>query len=227
MSSGWELLHCANHPERIALERCEVCRTPLCAYCLFYTEDGQRLCATHAAEARARGVAVEEPAAYAGQLVGAQAGALRKQKRGGEDDAHLYKGNSNDLLSLFGVVLGLISMGMCCGAAYCMPVVGFVFSLIALFNAKDSYDPKRTRKFGVIGLILSGVWVLVIVACIALYSASLSTVFQTVRWGALTPYYQTTPWTPTATPTATPAPHADLSDAADVRFATPAPPAPF
>ena len=38
--SGWETLNCENHPERIALERCEVCNKPLCAYCLYYTGDG-------------------------------------------------------------------------------------------------------------------------------------------------------------------------------------------
>jgi len=226
MTSGWEPLHCANHPDRIALERCEVCGAPLCAYCLFYTEDGQRLCATHAAEARARGVAVEEPAAYAEQLLGAQTGALRKQQRGGADDAHLYKGNSNDLLGLLGMVIGLISMGMCCGASYCMPVVGFVFSLIALLNAKDSHDPRRTRKFGLIGLLLSGIWVAVIVACIALYSASLAPMIQTVRWGTPPPYIQPIPAVP-PTETPTPTPPADLSNAAVAPAATPDSPLPF
>ncbi len=226
MTSGSDPLHCVNHPDRIALERCEVCRKPLCAYCLFYTEDGQRLCAAHAAEARARGVAIEEPAAYAEQLLGAQAGALRKQKRGGEDDAHLYKGNSNDLLGLLGMVLGLISVGACCGAAYCMPLVGFVFSLIALLNAKDSFDPKRTRKLGLIGLLLSGVWVVVLVGCIALYSSALAPVVQTVRWGNITPYLQSVPSVP-PTETATATPPADLSNAAAPFTATPDPSAAF
>ena len=59
--SDWETLNCEFHPERIALERCEVCGKALCAYCLYYTEDGQRLCAEHAESARAMGVQVDEP----------------------------------------------------------------------------------------------------------------------------------------------------------------------
>ena len=93
----WETLNCANHPDRIALERCEVCGKPLCAYCLYYTGDGQRLCQDHADEARLMGVHIEEPAAYADQLIGAQIGALRKQKRGeSAGDGSLYLSTMGD-----------------------------------------------------------------------------------------------------------------------------------
>jgi len=110
--SGWDTLNCTNHPDRIALERCEVCGKPLCAYCLYYTDDGQRLCKDHADEARSMGVQIEEPAAYADQLIGAQIGAIRKHKRGEQADGEkLYKGNSNDLVSLIGLLTGVISVG--------------------------------------------------------------------------------------------------------------------
>ncbi|NDJ79195.1 MAG: hypothetical protein GYB65_23340, partial [Chloroflexi bacterium] len=78
--SDWETLNCHYHPDRIAIERCEVCGRPLCAYCLYYAEDGTRLCEEHAETAQQAGMAVEEPGAYAEQLIGAQVGMQRKQK---------------------------------------------------------------------------------------------------------------------------------------------------
>jgi hypothetical protein len=178
----WETLNCANHPDRIALERCEVCGKPLCAYCLYYTDDGQRLCQDHADQARLMGVQIEAPAAYADQLVGAQIGALRKHKRGEAADGRtLYRGNSHDLLGLIGLLVGAISLGACCGAGYCLPVVGLVLSLVAVLNAKSAYDPRRTRRLGLIGLAVSGMWVLVIAACIAVYGASLGPTLIGIR----------------------------------------------
>jgi hypothetical protein len=212
--SGWETLNCENHPDRIALERCEACHKPLCAYCLYYTEDGQRLCQQHAEEARARGLRIEEPGVYAEQLIGAQAGAVRKEKRGrAASDEELYKGNSNDLMALIGMLVGVISVGACCGGGYCLPLVGFVLSLIALLNAKKSYDPKRTRRLGIIGLLLSGVWVVVIAGCIFLYGLSLSSMFSNLSNPNF--YVATFSWpgsgstdtpTPSPTVTATPSP---------------------
>jgi len=164
---GWDVLNCENHPDRIALERCEVCGKPLCAYCLYYTADGQRLCAEHAEQARRMGVQIEEPATYAEQLIGAQAGIAGKRKRADDDD-NLYRGNSNDLTALVGLLIGLFSLGMCCGTGYCLPVAGFVLSLVAVINAKDAHDPRRTRKFGLIGMLVSGVWVAAIALCVGL-----------------------------------------------------------
>jgi hypothetical protein len=177
--SSWETLQCENHPERIALERCEVCHKPLCAYCLYYTEDGQRLCHEHAEEARARGLRIEEPGTYAAQLIGAQAGATRKEERGrAANDDELYRGNSNDLMAFVGLMIAAISAAACCGGAYCLPLVGFVLSLVAVINAKKSYDPRRTRRLGAIGLLLSSVWVVVIAGCILMYGLSVSSLLN-------------------------------------------------
>lgn len=224
--SGWETLNCGNHPDRIALERCEVCHKPLCAYCLYYTEDGQRLCHEHAEEARLRGLSVEEPDAYAAQLIGAQAGATRKEKRGRKaSDEELYRGNSNDLMALIGLLVGGVSVAACCGGGYCLPLVGFVLSLVALINAKKSFDPRRTRRLGVIGLLLSGVWVAAIAACFLIYGLSFSSILSnfpksnfyvaTISWssgggGSGSSQSTDTP-VPSPTVTATPAAEVDSS----------------
>ncbi len=201
---GWDTLNCVNHPERMAIERCEVCNVPLCAYCLYYTEDGQRLCALHAEQARRRGLHVEEPGAYAEQLIGAQAGAVGKHKRAARDgDGQLYRGNSHDLFGLIGLLVGGISLLSCCGMGYCLPVIGFLLSLVAVINARHAYDPARTRKLGVAGLLLSGVWVLLIGACILFYGVSLQRM--------VTASFQTGPvqvwgWPPSDTPAPTSTP---------------------
>lgn len=209
-------LTCANHPDRIALEQCEVCDKPLCAYCLYYTEDGQRLCAEHARRARQLGLRIEEPALYADQLLGAQAGADRKHKREREHQATgLYTGNSTDLLGLIGLLIGAISLIACCGAGYCLPVVGFVFSLVALINARHAVDPRRTRRLGIVGMLVSGVWVILIAACIAVYGLSLSSALVTFR--SATWYFPTASQvtdTPTPSPTSEIAMPDDVANAA-------------
>ncbi len=211
--SGWESLHCINHPERVALERCEVCHKPLCAYCLYYTGDGQRLCQEHAEEARLRGAQVEEPGAYAEQLIGAQVGASGKVKRGQQaTDDNLYRGNSHDVTSFIGMLLALITAASCCGAGYCLPIVAFVLSLVGLLNAGKAFDPRRTRKYSLIGLLVSGGFVLVIVGCIALYSMSFTTLIRSASnsswWPTVVPLVTDTP-TPTSTPVITPSPTPD------------------
>lgn len=208
----WDTLNCANHPDRPAIERCEVCGTPLCAYCLYYTEDGQRLCAQHAEEARRRGLAVEEPGAYAGQLIGAQAAVVGKRKRWQPDgDDSLYRGNSHDLLALVGLLVGVISLTACCGAFYCLPLVGLILSLIALLNAKHAYDPSRTRKLGVIGLLVSGVWVLLFAGCILTYGASLRAITTSVQTGPVQVWNLIPSDTPAPTPTPSPTPQSTLA----------------
>ncbi len=161
--SGWEreTLYCTNHPDRIALERCEVCHKPLCAYCLYYTEDGQRLCHEHAEEARLRGMSVEEPEAYAAQLIGAQVWRdTQRETRPDANDEDLYKGNSNDLMAFIGDAgRGVFGDDVLRRDVLSATGRGLILSLVALFNAKKSFDPKRTRRLGVIGLLLSGVWV--------------------------------------------------------------------
>ena len=223
--SGWDIANCVNPPDRIALERCEVCNKPLCAYCLYYTEDGQRLCAEHADQARRAGLRVEEPGAYAEQLIGAQAGIDFKRKRSAAAvDPGLYQGNSNDLMSLLGIVISVVSLAACCGGAYCLPLAGLVFSVIALINAKNAHDPSRTRKLGLVGVLVSGVWVLALAGCIAFYGftvqRAITTSFSGPGWQQLV-FPTATPASATDTPT--PTPTADESNASAFLYGTPAP----
>lgn len=213
--SGWETIGCVNHPDRLALERCEVCGKPLCAYCLYYTSDGQRLCAEHAEEARLRGIEVEDPASYATQLLGAQAGATHKRKHEDDNDG-LYRGNSNDLLGLIALLIAVVAMVSCGGGFYCLPPVGLILSLIAVLNAKKAHDPARTRRYGLIGLLVSSIWLLVVAACIVFFLAPLRTEQATITFPVVQPTLQ-----PTALPTITPTPGPVPDDADDVVLANP------
>jgi len=102
-----------------------------------------------------------------------------------------------------------VSLVMCCGAGYCLPLVGFVLSLIALINARRSLNPRRTRRMGVLGLLVSGVWVVIIAACIATYGLSISsavTAFRGAAWHWPTAVSATETPTPLPTPAPTPLP---------------------
>lgn len=213
--SGWETIGCANHPDRLALERCEVCGKPVCAYCLYYTADGQRLCADHAEEARLRGMVVEDPAAYSQQLLGAQADVAHKRKRQGESDG-LYRGNSHDLLGLIALLIAIIALVSCGGGFYCLPPIGLTLSLVAVLNAKKAHDPARTRRHGLIGLLVSAIWLLVVAACIVFFLAPLRTEQATIVF----PLVQPTA-VPTAPPTLTPTPGPVRDDVDDVILANP------
>lgn len=212
----WETLNCVNHPDRPAIERCEVCGKPLCAYCLYYTEDGQRLCDRHAEEARRRGLTIEEPGAYADQLIGAQAAMVGKRKRGSTNgDETLYRGNSHDLGALVAMLIGLISLTACCGGFYCLPPVGLILSLLALLNAKHAYDPSRTRKLGFIGLAATGVWVVLIAGCFLIYGASMSAITTSVQSGPVQVWNMFPSATPRPTDTPTPSPTPEVAQTAE------------
>ncbi|MCZ2095477.1 MAG: hypothetical protein AAGU78_07405 [Chloroflexota bacterium] len=215
--SGWETIGCANHPDRLALERCEVCAKPVCAYCLYYTADGQRLCAEHADEARLRGIAVEDPASYAGQLLGAQAGAVQKRKRDDESDG-LYRGNSTDVLGLIALLIAIIALVSCGGGLYCLPPMGFILSLLAVINAKKAHDPARTRRYGLIGLLVSALWLLLIGACILLFIAPLRAERTPPVFPTFQPYIA-----PSPTPTPSPTPPPDSQGAQDIILSYPSP----
>jgi hypothetical protein len=208
---------CTNHPERAAIEDCEVCGAPLCAYCLYYTSDGQRLCKQHADQAEAAGAFIRSPGVYSGGLIPAQVSA--NQPKSATSSA-LYEGNTPDVVALIGMLFGAVGLsilvpGVCCLVA----PVGFVLSLVALLGARDARNPKRTRTLAGIGIGLSGLWLLITAGCIWLYFAQIGFVMNNMQFIQLTlqvpgmqataaPYQAPTD-TPQArrlTPTASPSP---------------------
>jgi hypothetical protein len=185
-----EVIYCVNHPDRVAIERCEVCGDPLCGYCLYYTADGQRLCREHAHQAEAQGIFVIPPAVYAAGIIPAQARAsdvvagpsdldFRPKGPKSSEPTVLYRGNNNDLTAFVSLLTGLFALVTVCSFGLCspaIPIIGFLLSIMALLNAKQAVDPKRTRQQAFIGLGITGVIGLFVLLCIGLYFAAL--------WGA-------------------------------------------
>ncbi|MBI5929328.1 MAG: hypothetical protein HY862_08475 [Chloroflexi bacterium] len=186
-----ETTYCENHSDRAAIEHCEICNKALCGYCLYYTVDGQRLCKEHALQAEAQGVQVIPPAVYAAGIIPAQArasesatpseevGGGRKTKGAVTGKRVMYQANNNDVMGLVALVVSVIGMSMCCGAGVCLPLVGFFMSILALINAKDAVDTKRTRQQAFIGLGASGLLGLGFLACIGFYAVGIISAFQT------------------------------------------------
>src|SRR5450432_408421 len=197
---------CINHPERAAVESCEVCLNPLCAYCLYYTSDGQRLCKTHAEQAAASGAYIRAPGNYAEQLIGAQLEASRNQVA----QHAAYEGDAVDVLALVGMVLGIVSVMLCIPGICCaVGPLGMVFSVVALVGAKNAHDPSRTRTMAGIGALLSALWIAVILICALSYAAQASTGIKLLNLNNLpitviAPQFGQPPIQLTDTPTAAP-----------------------
>lgn len=171
--------HCANHPRRAAVERCEVCGKSLCNFCLYYTDEGQRLCEEHARQAASQGLGFNPPETYGEGLLSAQARA-REETRTAEDTPFatqnkgvlsgplvLYRANNNDLMGFIGMFSSFLGALALCGGGVCIPFLGVILSITALVNAGDAVDKKRTRTQGIIGLLISGAIMLLMVGAIA------------------------------------------------------------
>ncbi len=158
------MANCVNHPERAAVEHCEVCGSPLCAFCLYYTSDGQRLCKLHADQAEAAGAFIRDPGTYAGGLLPAQVSASVKKH-----DVPLFEGNTPDVVALIALVLGLVSVSLCFPPVCCLiGPIGVILSLVALLGTKEARNVSRTRLMAGIGLTFSALWIMAF-ACFALW----------------------------------------------------------
>jgi hypothetical protein len=174
---------CINHPERTAVEHCEVCGSPLCAYCLYYTSDGQRLCKTHADQAEAAGAFVRSPEVYAGGLIPAQVDASRQPA--GRPGA-LYEGNAADVIALVGLLIAAISLTACIPGLSCLlGPVGLIISLVALFMSRDARNRARTRLMAGIGIGLSALWAIIVIACFSTYFVPLVTFTTNLSSGTM------------------------------------------
>jgi hypothetical protein len=173
---------CINHPNRAAIESCEVCGKPLCAYCLYYTEDGQRLCREHAEHAHAAGAHIRTPEVYADGLIAAQVNASRPKP----NPPATYEADTIDVLALVGLVVAITGLMVCIPPAMCLiGPVGLILSVISLAGARNARNPSRVRTMAGIGASISALWVIVVIACILAYSAQVTTFTTMLRSGGI------------------------------------------
>ncbi len=160
--------HCVNHPNRTAVEHCEVCNRALCGHCLWYTDDGHRLCEIHAREQEEAGETVLPPETYAEALNNRPLSRQPTEKlqqretNNQEKDDIPYKGNSQDLTAFLSAVMAVTVLLSCMGGAYCLPIAAFLLGIVGFTNASKAVDPQRTRllsgiSLGVGGLIFLGI----------------------------------------------------------------------
>ncbi len=203
---------CVNHPERAAVESCEVCHDPLCAYCLYYTSDGQRLCKTHAAKAAVAGAFIRAPGNYPEGLIASQLDAASNVSRQqtNPDASAAYHGDAVDIIALVGMVLGIMSIALCVPGLCCLVgPIGLVMSAAALVGSKNAHDPVRTRTMATVGVMLSALWVIILGACILAYSAQGNLAIKMLNGNnfpitVIAPGMGQPPPAPTATPTIAP-----------------------
>lgn len=155
---------CFRHLDRLAVEHCEVCKRPVCGACLWYAESGERLCPDHATEWLQAGKAVTPPERYAEGIHHSQRSAAAPP----QPDLP-YKGNSTDVMALAAAITGLASLLSCGGFYYFLPLIALVLGLIAWLQAKDAHDPGRARWLGVVGLAGGSVFILSVLAIMALF----------------------------------------------------------
>jgi hypothetical protein len=146
---------CFRHPDRPAVERCEVCRRPACGSCLWYAESGERLCPDDAAIWRVSGRTVFPPERYAEGISSSEASAAAPAP-----DQAPYRGNSTDLSALLSALIGVVGLASCFGAVYVLPLIAFALGLVGWLQAKDSVNPRRTRWLSGVGLASGGVFIL-------------------------------------------------------------------
>ena len=154
---------CYRHPDRLAVEHCEICRRPVCGSCLWYADSGERLCPEHAAEFEKEGKVVHPPERYAAGIVHSEASAAKPAAA----DVP-YRGNSTDVGALVAAVVGVMALASCAGLAWVLPLFGVVLGLVSWLQAKDAVNARRTRWLAAVGLAGSGVFFLFFLGVFAL-----------------------------------------------------------
>ncbi|HEY3288998.1 MAG TPA: hypothetical protein VGK87_02615 [Anaerolineae bacterium] len=137
-----------------AIELCEVTGVPLCAGCLWYTEDGRRVSERAAKNLESEGVVVFPPSLYLDQLgTAAQLPRL-------PEPPHLttQHRNGNDLIALFAGISGALSIATCFGVgiALCvppLPLLPLLLGGIGLVGARGASNPDRARTLSWVGIV--------------------------------------------------------------------------
>jgi hypothetical protein len=154
---------CFQHPDRPAVEHCEICRRPVCGLCLWYAESGERLCSAHAAEFEKEGKVVHPPERYVEGIALSEASAVRPPAQ----DVP-YRGNSTDVGALVAAVAGIVALASCAGLAWVIPLVALALGLVSWLQSKDAINARRTRWLSIIGMASGGVFFVFVLGLFAL-----------------------------------------------------------
>jgi len=136
-----------------AVERCEVSGVPLCAGCLWYTEDGRRVSQRVAKRLAAQNTTVYSPSAYLNQL-----GAVIELPRLPEaPPATARHRNGNDLVALLAGITGILSMATCFGVGLAviappLPMAPLLLGAIGLGGARHATRPDQARLLSWLGV---------------------------------------------------------------------------
>jgi hypothetical protein len=118
---------------------------------------------------------------YADGLIPAQVEASRQSAN---SPAAPYEGNTPDLTALIGMMIAMISLMMCIPGLNCLlGPVGLIVSLVALFTSRDARNRSRTRIMAGIGIGLSSLWMLIMIACLATYFVPLVSISTNLSSG--------------------------------------------
>jgi hypothetical protein len=136
-----------------AIEKCEVTGVPLCAGCLWYTEDGRRVSERAARLLAEEGVIVHPPSLYLDQL-GIVAQLPRLPEAPPLNTRHR---NGNDLIALLAGISGVLSIATCFGVgiALCvppLPLLPLLLGGIGLVGSRGASNPEKARILSWIGI---------------------------------------------------------------------------
>jgi thiol:disulfide interchange protein len=136
-----------------AIERCEITGVPLCAGCLWYTEDGRRVSERAAKQLALQGVTVIAPARYLNQL----GPAVELPRLPEAPPLNTKHRNGNDVIALLAGISGIISIATCFGVgiALCvppLPLLPLLLGGIGLAGSRAASDPSRARLMSWIGI---------------------------------------------------------------------------
>ena len=168
------------------IERCEVTGVPLCAGCLWYTEDGRRVSERVAKQCALDGQVVYSPQTYLNQL-----GLAAELPRLPEvPPLNTSRRNGNDTVAMLAGISGIISIATCFGVgiALCvppLPLLPLLLGGIGLAGACHAGNPQQARLLSWLG-IAGGVGfvtlvLLLIIGSIAFGSTSMISSAFTLR----------------------------------------------
>jgi hypothetical protein len=136
-----------------AVERCEVTGMPLCAGCLWYTEDGRRVSERIAKQLAQQGVAVYSAKTYLNQL----GPAAELPRLPAAPPLATKRRNGNDLMAILAGASGILSIATCFGVgiALCvppLPLLPLLLGGIGLAGSRNASNPDQARILSWIGI---------------------------------------------------------------------------